>query len=40
MNEAVNLFGDEHVRRYRVTDGEVVHIWRRGSKILRSTTRA
>jgi deazaflavin-dependent oxidoreductase (nitroreductase family) len=33
-----NLFGEEHVRRYRETDGEVGHIWRRGSKILLLTT--
>jgi deazaflavin-dependent oxidoreductase (nitroreductase family) len=33
-----NLFGDEHVRRYRETGGEVGHIWRRGSKILLLTT--
>ena len=39
MNEAETLFGDEHVRRYRETDGEVGHIWRRGSKVLLLTTR-
>ncbi len=33
-----NLFGEEHVRRYRETDGEVGHIWRRGSKVLLLTT--
>ena len=33
-----NLFGDEHVRRYRETDGEVGHVWRNGSKILLLTT--
>ena len=38
MSEAVTLFGDEHVRRYRETDGEVGHIWKRGSKILLLTT--
>ncbi len=38
MSEADNLFGDEHVRRYRETDGAVGHIWRRGSKILLLTT--
>jgi deazaflavin-dependent oxidoreductase (nitroreductase family) len=32
------LYGDEHVRRYRETDGAVGHIWRRGSKILLLTT--
>ena len=39
MSEAEHLFGDEHVRRYRETDGEVGHIWRRGSKILLLTTK-
>jgi deazaflavin-dependent oxidoreductase (nitroreductase family) len=39
MSEAESLFGDEHVRRYRETDGEVGHIWRRGSKILLLTTK-
>jgi proline iminopeptidase len=34
MNEAENLFGDEHVRRYRETGGKVGHIWRKGSTIL------
>ena len=34
MSETEHLFGDEHVRRYRETNGEVGHIWRRGSKIL------
>jgi deazaflavin-dependent oxidoreductase (nitroreductase family) len=38
VNEAENLFGEEHVSRYRETDGEVGHIWRRGSKILLLTT--
>ncbi len=38
MSEAENLFGDEHVRRYRETGGEVGHIWRNGSKILLLTT--
>ena len=38
MSEAEHLFGDEHVRRYRETNGEVGHIWRRGSKILLLTT--
>jgi proline iminopeptidase len=39
MNEAEKLFGDEHVRRYRETDGAVGHIWREGSTILLLTTR-
>jgi deazaflavin-dependent oxidoreductase (nitroreductase family) len=38
MSEAANLFGAEHVRRYRDTDGEVGHIWRRGAKTLLLTT--
>ena len=38
MSEAENLFGDEHVRRYRETDGEVGHIWREDSTILLLTT--
>ena len=39
VSEAEDLFGDEHVRRYRETAGEVGHIWRRGSKILLLTTK-
>ena len=39
MTEGADLFGEEHVRRYRETNGEVGHIWRRGSKILLLTTR-
>ena len=38
MSAAEHLFGDEHVRRYRETGGEVGHIWKRGSKILLLTT--
>ena len=38
MREADNLFGDEHVRRYRETGGQVGHIWREGSTILLLTT--
>jgi proline iminopeptidase len=38
MNEAENLFGDEHVRRYRETGGKVGHTWKRGSTILLLTT--
>jgi proline iminopeptidase len=38
MGEADNLFGDEHVRRYRETGGKVGHIWREGSTILLLTT--
>jgi proline iminopeptidase len=33
------LFGDEHVRRYRETDGEEGHVWRDGSTILLLTTK-
>jgi deazaflavin-dependent oxidoreductase (nitroreductase family) len=28
------LFGDEHVRRYVETDGEVGYLWREGAPIL------
>ena len=38
MTDAEELFGEEHVRRYRETGGQVGHIWRRGSKILLLTT--
>jgi proline iminopeptidase len=37
MTERV-LFGQEHVDRYRATDGEEGHIWREGSTILLLTT--
>ena len=33
-----NLFGDEHVRAYRETDGERGYLWRRGTTILLLTT--
>ena len=39
MSAAETLYGDEHVRVYRETDGEVGHIWKRGAKILLLTTR-
>jgi deazaflavin-dependent oxidoreductase (nitroreductase family) len=39
VNEGENLFGEEHVRRYRESGGETGHIWRRGSKILLLTTK-
>jgi deazaflavin-dependent oxidoreductase (nitroreductase family) len=39
MSEAVTLFGDEHVRRYRETDGAVGYIWKRDAKILLLTTK-
>jgi deazaflavin-dependent oxidoreductase (nitroreductase family) len=38
LQEAENLFGDEHVRRYRETGGKVGQIWREGSTILLLTT--
>jgi deazaflavin-dependent oxidoreductase (nitroreductase family) len=38
MSESETLFGEEHVRRYRETGGEVGHDWKRGSKILLLTT--
>jgi len=38
MSEAENLFGEEHVRRYRETDGETGHIWKKGSTVLILTT--
>jgi len=34
-----SLFGDEHVRRYRETDGEVGHIWNGAPITILSTTR-
>ena len=33
-----DLFGEEHVRRYRETDGAEGHIWREGSTVLLLTT--
>jgi proline iminopeptidase len=39
MSEAENLYGDEHVKRYRETGGEVGHIWKKGSKTLLLTTK-
>ncbi len=38
MHEAENLFGEEHVRRYRETGGAVGQIWREGSTVLLLTT--
>jgi proline iminopeptidase len=38
MTESVTLFGDEHVKRYRETGGEVGHIWKEGSTVLLLTT--
>lgn len=34
----MQLFGDEHVRRYRETDGEVGHIWRGVPTLILTTT--
>jgi deazaflavin-dependent oxidoreductase (nitroreductase family) len=36
--DASRLYGDEHVRSYRETDGEVGHDWKRGSSTLLLTT--
>ncbi len=38
MSESENLFGEEHVRRYRETGGEVGHEWKEGSTVLLLTT--
>jgi deazaflavin-dependent oxidoreductase (nitroreductase family) len=38
MTDDEHLFGDEHVRVYRETDGERGYVWKRGSKILLLTT--
>jgi len=38
MSEAEKLYGEEHVRRYRETGGEVGHIWKEGSTVLLLTT--
>ena len=38
MAEAEGLFGEEHVRRYRETGGEVGHIWREDATVLLLTT--
>ena len=36
--DASHLFGAEHVRAYRETDGELGHDWQRGTSILLLTT--
>jgi deazaflavin-dependent oxidoreductase (nitroreductase family) len=36
--DASHLFGEEHVRRYQETDGELGHDWREGSPVLLLTT--
>lgn len=38
MSEGTSLFGEEHVKRYRETGGEVGHIWKEGSTVLLLTT--
>lgn len=38
MAESGVLYGPEHVKRYRETDGEVGHDWQKGSKTLILTT--
>ena len=38
MSVSEQLFGQEHVDRYRQTGGEVGHIWKEGSTILLLTT--
>lgn len=37
--DASHLYGDEHVRTYRETDGELGHDWREGSSVLLLTTK-
>ena len=37
--DATKLFGQEHVRRYRETGGEVGHVWKEGSTVLLLTTK-
>jgi deazaflavin-dependent oxidoreductase (nitroreductase family) len=36
--DASHLYGDEHVRSYRETDGDLGHDWIRGSSVLLLTT--
>jgi len=37
--DASHLFGDEHVRSYRETGGELGHDWKEGTSVLLLTTR-
>ena len=37
--DASHLFGDEHVRSYRETGGELGHDWKEGTAILLLTTK-
>jgi deazaflavin-dependent oxidoreductase (nitroreductase family) len=39
MSEAEQLYGAEHVKRYRENGGKVGHIWKRGAKVLLLTTK-
>jgi deazaflavin-dependent oxidoreductase (nitroreductase family) len=36
--DASELYGPEHIRQYRETDGEYGHDWRKGSSVLLLTT--
>jgi deazaflavin-dependent oxidoreductase (nitroreductase family) len=36
--DASDLYGEEHIRQYRTTDGEYGHDWKRGSPTLLLTT--
>ncbi|MGH2761254.1 MAG: nitroreductase family deazaflavin-dependent oxidoreductase [Thermoleophilaceae bacterium] len=36
--DASHLYGEEHIRSYRETDGELGHDWMRGSSVLLLTT--
>ena len=38
MSEADSLFGQEHVRRYRETNGEIGYLWRGAPTLLLTTT--
>jgi proline iminopeptidase len=38
VTDPTNLHGEEHVRVYRETGGEVGHVWREGSTVLLLTT--
>jgi proline iminopeptidase len=39
VSESERLYGEEHVRRYRETGGDVGHIWKEGSTVLLLTTK-
>ena len=39
IQDASHLFGDEHVRTYRETGGEVGHVWKESTSILLLTTK-